>query len=369
MSVLLIHNEQEYYAGAERMLINHVIGLQAADIRNAAMAVAGTRVFKELSKRTRTIPLPGNQPFSTGNFARQAIAGMREIDPFERTIVHGWSARDWDTTAIIGRMTASPTMGTLHDHPAAPFISPARKRLMKLSAKGLDKIVCVSDAVRQACLAQHYAPDRLVTIHNGIASATPALQSSSRGLTLGFLGAFSRRKGLSLLFDVITEFAAHHPTGWRLRLAGAPQDDEGRSLWRELEDRHSAAKWWPQVELCGWLDDPQEFLSGLDLLLFTSQDFDPFPTVILEAGQCGTPVLAADVGGVSEMISENINGWLFSPARPVEAASRMVTLVKARAKLRRIRKRASEHILRNFSLGKMIEEYGRVYSTLRGDDQ
>ena len=97
---------------------------------------------------------------------------------------------------------------------------------------------------------------------------------------------------------------------------------------------------------------------------FTSSDFDPLPTVLLESGQCGTPVFASEVGGVPEIVAAGVNGWIFEPWEIGEAARQLAKLTKDRKALRQLRAGAAGHISRNFSLGKMIEQYQRIYSTL-----
>lgn len=364
MRTLIIHNELEYYAGAERVLVNYVRGLCAVGEAPTLMAVAGTRVFKELAELTEVLPLTANQPFSIGNYWRQVREVCAQVNDHETTILHGWAARDWELTAAAGLLTHSPTVGTLHDHPEADFISGGRRRLMRLAARGLDRIVCVSQAVERACVEAGYRADRLVTIHNGLETGQASAARSGSVLQMGFLGAFSRRKGLETLFALLANFAQRATGRWELQLAGDAQNEEGRRLWETVQERHCTAPWWKRVKQVGWTDDPTKFLSGLDLLLFSSCDFDPLPTVLLESGQCGTPVFASEVGGVSEIVSDGVNGWSFEPWEIGAAAKRLAELTKDRKLLRSMRTGAAEHISRNFSLGKMIEQYQRIYSTL-----
>lgn len=361
---LIIHNEQEYYAGAERVLINYVTGLRAAGEKPVVMAVAGTRVFRELAELTEVVPLAGNQPFSPVNLLKQLRQVCNQVSDIEPTILHAWAARDWELTSLAGALTHSSAMGTLHDHPKADFISRSRQRLMRLAARGLDRIVCVSGAVARACAQAGYSSEKLVTIHNGLASREMVSPKGGPVLRLGFLGAFSRRKGLETLFALISNFAQRTSSRWELRLAGDAQNEEGRHLWETVQERHCTAPWWKRVKHLGWTNDPMSFLAELDLLLFTSSDFDPLPTVLLESGQCGTPVFAANVGGVPEIVAEGANGWIFDPWEIGAASERLAALVKDKKELRGKGASATEHISRNFSLGKMIEQYQRIYSTL-----
>ena len=81
---------------------------------------------------------------------------------------------------------------------------------MRLAARwGLQRVVCVSDAVRRACEEAGYSRDRLVTIHNGL----PAIQLTSRRsasesvVRLGYLGALTRTKGIDDLLEIMDRVA------------------------------------------------------------------------------------------------------------------------------------------------------------------
>jgi len=67
------------------------------------------------------------------------------------------------------------------------------------------------------------------------------------------------------------------------------------------------------IELIGNVakDNIQEFYDSLNFLVLTSRK-DPLPTVILEAFNSAVPVIGHNVDGVSEMIEEEYNGFLFS---------------------------------------------------------
>src|SRR5207237_4940979 len=128
---------------------------------------------------------------------------------------------------------------------------------------------------------------------------------------LGFLGVFSERKGVQDLFLMLDELARFNPVPWQAILAGEAQNVAGEQLLAGIREQFSMKPWWPRVEWSGWVDKPIEFLKSVDLLIVPSSQFDPFPTVLLEAGTAGTPVLAAKVGGVEERVVPDQPGRLF----------------------------------------------------------
>lgn len=89
------------------------------------------------------------------------------------------------------------------------------------------------------------------------------------------------------------------------------------------------------------------------------------PTVLLEAGQAGTPVLATRVGGVAEIILPGQTGWLFKPGDWSGAAAQVAWLVgQPAAELARCGNNAVERVARDFCRGKMSAQYAELFSIL-----
>jgi glycosyltransferase involved in cell wall biosynthesis len=370
MRLLLIHAENRYFAGAEKMLGYYLAELAHHHLNVTVAAVAGSRVRELVPDTMRQIELVDNQRFSPLQLTRQMgqLAQAHRQARFD--MVHGWAARDWELTALWGRLVRIPTLGTLHDHPQAPFHSSGRQRLMRWSARwGLSRVLAVSEAVRQACLAAGYPAGKLRVIHNGlpIASAGSRLRSSGPS-RLGFLGAFSERKGLRGLFQMLDCLAAKTSVSWEVHLAGEPQDDAGADMVKALKDQYRAKPWWPQVHWHGWVEQPQEFLKSLDLLICPSAEFDPFPTILLEAGQTSLPVVATRVGGVPEIIREGETGWLFDPGDWAQGAGQIAALLPDPGRVFEAGQRAAQRLRAEFPIAKMVAQHLEVYSNLRHDE-
>jgi glycosyltransferase involved in cell wall biosynthesis len=85
-----------------------------------------------------------------------------------------------------------------------------------------------------------------------------------------------------------------------------------------------------QVKFFGWVSDARRkaaFYNVADVLALPSAS-EGFPTVVGEALACGTPVLATQVGGVSEVVQEGVTGWLVDSGDD-EMLTRKLALVVA----------------------------------------
>jgi glycosyltransferase involved in cell wall biosynthesis len=74
-----------------------------------------------------------------------------------------------------------------------------------------------------------------------------------------------------------------------------------------------------RVGLLGQIDDPMSLLHAADVLLLTSST-EGMPGVVIEAGLCGVPVVATDVGMLSELVDNGRSGVLLADADPAGIA-------------------------------------------------
>jgi glycosyltransferase involved in cell wall biosynthesis len=369
MRLLLVNNEAVYFAGAERVLGCLLQGLTTAGHDVTVAFVEGARVAEVVPPGMPRMPLPEKQRFSLVQLWRQASVIRRAQVSRGFDLLHGWGARDWELVSLAGWSGRCPTAGTLHDHPRASFISPRRQWLMRTCARyGLGGVACVSEAVRRECVEAGYPSAGLRVIRNGLPPPPTARRPANleRPFTIGFLGAFSARKGLRGIFQTLDQFAGSSRGPWRLRLAGEAQDVAGQRLMEQLRLEYQSRPWWSQVEFLGWTKEVAAFLDSIDVLLMTSSEFDPFPTVLLEAGQAAVPVVAARVGGVEEIVSDEVTGLLFPANDWATAADRLLRLVRDPARARQLGVQAAVRVAREFSVDRMAAEYGAFYMALLG---
>jgi glycosyltransferase involved in cell wall biosynthesis len=205
-----------------------------------------------------------------------------------------------------------------------------QRRIWEWINQTADAIVACSEALASDVMIDLPASaDRVFSIHNGVdpnkvlahaecpESVCRLLEQGRRYLAC--VATFEWKKGQDLLIKSFASMAEERPD-LDLVLAGRRTEieDEYRSLAMQLG-----------------VADRVHFLRDLShqnamavireaTLLVLPSRYEPFGIVLIEAGLHGTPVIAANVGGIKEIITHEVHGLLVPPEN-VEALSHAIS--------------------------------------------
>ena len=121
-----------------------------------------------------------------------------------------------------------------------------------------------------------------------------------------------------------------------------------------------------KVILAGWRDDLPELLAGTDIFALTSL-WEGLPISVLEALKSGVPVVATDTGGIKELVSEGVNGYIV-PRGDIQEMSRHICDLLRDDDLRlRLAGNAARSLGSEYSREKMLLNTQSLYDAkLRG---
>jgi glycosyltransferase involved in cell wall biosynthesis len=91
------------------------------------------------------------------------------------------------------------------------------------------------------------------------------------------------------------------------------------------------------------------------------------PMAALEAMACGTPLVAANVGGVSEIVRDGETGWLFPAGDPKALAARVLTVMQPGDAVRQVTERARTWVEANATFQRMAAETYQFYRSALGE--
>jgi glycosyltransferase involved in cell wall biosynthesis len=162
-----------------------------------------------------------------------------------------------------------------------------------------------------------------------------AVPTASGRIKLLFVGRIEERKGIDVLLaalNLLPELLA----SIQVDIVGAQVNETGayaakvRRLADELKRRSSSVS----VVFHGYVPDAdlERHYSGCDIFIAPSR-FESFGLILIEAMRHGVPVIASDIGGMREVITDSVDGYLVGVDNSAQLAARIKLLVE-RADLR-----------------------------------
>jgi glycosyltransferase involved in cell wall biosynthesis len=193
----------------------------------------------------------------------------------------------------------------------------------------VDRVICVSEGVRDTYLEVGADPEKLTVVRNGIRTI-PANSSrrqtrqrleiaEDRPLVLS-VGRMIDVKGHLFTLGAVEEVRRLRPDVLFLWVGGGP-------LEAVLRERVAEAGLEDSVCFAGHRDDVPDLIVAADLFLLASM-VEGLPLVVLEAMAAGRPVVATRVCGTSEVVEDGVTGRLVESGR-LDGSGDVVALANA----------------------------------------
>jgi glycosyltransferase involved in cell wall biosynthesis len=175
-------------------------------------------------------------------------------------------------------------------------------------------LVAPSRFLKGFFLRHGYDEARLRHIPYGVEPPAGSLRKVPVGpagqITFGFFGSVNPQKGLEIL---VSAFRQYKCDAFRLVVRGNmqhfPKYAKRVRAFAETDARIVFRGPYGHGELA-------DALSGIDVLVVPSVWYENTPFVVLEAFAAGRPVIASDLGGLSELVKDGVNGRTFRAGDP-----------------------------------------------------
>ncbi len=289
-------------------------------------------------------------PFPLGGVIkpRQAVvAGEFDVLHVHEPVVPlvGWNA------TLGARRT--PVVGTFHTYSTKPVPNyvangvGARRLFNRLSAR-----IAVSEAA--AWTGRRWYGGRYTIIPNGVDVDAPpqAPRAPGSDLRILFVGRPEERKGLPILLTAFGALVEHVPT--RLTVIGAERED----VLRYLADPELIGSIDVRGRVSG--DDLWRQLHEADVLCAPSLSGESFGMVLTEAFAAGTPVIASEIAGYSDVVTDGVDGILVPPADPQRLAEELQRVHHEPRRLREMGE-AARRSAQRYAWPRIADEVTAVY--------
>jgi len=139
-------------------------------------------------------------------------------------------------------------------------------------------------------------------------------RSPSEPLRIGYMGQYANHKGVHILVEAFKNLD-QSKRKCKLILHGKLSDTNvyGKRMLKSIHGRED-------IIYAGQYDNTRvgEVLDEVDLIVVPSIWFENRPTIIVEALAMKTPIVASRIGGIVELVEDEINGLLYEPGNVVE---------------------------------------------------
>jgi|TARA_B110000285_G_C15049788_1_gene576335 glycosyltransferase involved in cell wall biosynthesis len=117
------------------------------------------------------------------------------------------------------------------------------------------------------------------------------------------------------------------------------------------------------IVMTSWVFDISRFNAGMDIMCLTSKN-EGTPVSLIEAQASNLPVISTDVGGVSDIVSQNETGFIISRKDKREFVKKLKTLVEDDELRNKMKTKGWEHVHLKFSYKRLASDMESYYKKL-----
>jgi glycosyltransferase involved in cell wall biosynthesis len=347
--------------GAGRLLLNFLAYYDRSRLQVYVLCPAGSLLEERCAANpgvtVLALPeLPPDQSFAPGRLWKQIPAIIKVIRKYDINVAHTHAS-------FAGRLAAKMSGGICviyTRHRLEADDAGARSRLFSLVDRyTCDRVVAVSQAVREDLIRQGVDNRKIALIYNGIdlSKFQPALthrRSVDQEPVIGLVGRLEPEKGHRCFLEAAQILLQQHGD-CRFQIVG-----EG-SLQQDLRDFAWQLGIAGQVEFLGLRDDIPELLSRMSVVALPSLS-EAFSLSLVEAMSMGKPCVASNIGGIREILADRENGLLVEPGQPRVLAAGIAWLLEHPGEARRMGEAAARTAAGRFDARVMTEQLTRLYA-------
>ena len=357
--------------GAERQLLMLLGGLDRSRFRPHVFCLDGEgSLYTQFAESCESIHVIGRKRTVDPSALARLVRLMRDIRP---TIVHTWLHISNVYGGWAARLAGAPWVIASHrglaKDPQHGLLTECQKRILNFFVSQFaDKLVTNAQAVAQRMISQGFRAHDTTVIYNGLRtpdlseteleSAHASLDLDGQEILLGTIARIDPKKNLETMLRAVALVTHTLPQVRLLVVGGGSQDYLCR-----LEALAGSLGIASNVHFLGFRQDPLAIMSLCDVSLLSSVT-EGLPNAILESMMLGKPVVATEVGGVPELITDGIEGFLVRPGDHQAFAVKTLGLIRDPVLAQRMGNRGRAKVIDAFSPDAMLRSTQATYLDL-----
>jgi glycosyltransferase involved in cell wall biosynthesis len=229
-------------------------------------------------------------------------------------IPHGFIA------VLAGKILDCPSIVSVIGNPAYTKIRRGlRMRITKWILQHATYVTVTGTKSKEFLVSKGISEKKIRILPNTLDfSKFKVFENESKKFDIISLGRISAEKHVELIVEIVAKLKEYMPNV-KAAIAG-----KGSEL-AEIRNLISKLKLEKNIELPGYVPDDKlvEFYNSGRIFVLTSET-EGFPRTIIQAAACGLPVIASDVGDISDIIDHCYNGFLVKNFWDVEEYSKRI---------------------------------------------
>ena len=222
-------------------------------------------------------------------------------------------------------------------------------RAMNTWTKMVDLYICLTEFAKHKFIQAGIPAEKIVVKPNFV-SPEPTVGTGKGGYAL-FVGRLSVEKGLDTLLAAWEQLGEQIP----LKIVGdGPLAD----------DVLEATNRFPHIEWLGRrpMSEVHDLMGEAMFLVFPSKWYETFGRVAIEAFAKGTPVIAANIGAIAEIVEPGKTGLHFEPGVPEDLASKVKWVLGNPETIAQMREEARLEFEAKYTLKKNYQKLIKIYT-------
>lgn len=305
-----------------------------------------------------------------GPFDWRVVQQLLRICQRERVSI--WHGHDYKTNALgllLRRYWPIRLVTTVHGWVKHTSRTPYYYWIDRHCLRRYERVICVSEDLRDECLKLGVPSNRCQLIENAIDTsiyrrtlsfleAKVRCGFSPNRRLIGAVGRLSEEKGFEVLIGAVTRLVAQ---GYDVELAIAGEGDYRPRLEALINQQPDPSRF----HLLGHRADLLELYQAMDIFALSSLR-EGLPNVLLEAMALEVPVVATRIAGIPRLLDEGSNGLLVEPGDVETLAGALTAMLQDAEQRRQFAERANDAIAQRYSFDARMARIHQVYSELLG---
>ncbi len=224
-------------------------------------------------------------------------------------------------------------------------------------------VITTGEAIRERMITyNHFNPKKIISIPTGVdlerfnpEKVRPVLKKE--GFLIGMISVLRSWKGHKYLIEAVPKILSYIPEAKFFIVGEGPQRGNIERMIQKMDLKE-------KIIMLGHREDIPEIMASLDVIVHPSTGHEGIPQTVLQTLAMGKPVIASNIGGISEVIKHLTTGILIPPCNSEAIAKAVIEVYKNPYWALQMAQEGQKIVKQHYSYEAMLNKIENIYTTL-----